>query len=185
MHTINDMDIVPTDTKLTHAKRKAAKRPIESINGVYFGNNRYLRVVDQPPGNPAYVSDISKTATNFQLAARHGNIGLIAHNYLGGRIFHDLKIGDKIYVMDGYRKVKRYRVQETLRYQAIDPRSTRSDFINLENNEVCSTNEVFKRVYTGRHRLVLQTCIKKGRNEEWGRLFIIAKPFQWEYPIRI
>lgn len=174
------MNAVPTERKLTRAEKKAAKKPIKAISGVYFGENRYLRVVEQPPGNPEYVSDISNTATRFQLATRYGNIGLIAHSYLGGRIFHDLKIRDRVYVMDGYGRVKKYRVQEMLRYQAVNPRSTRSNFIDLKNKKLCTANQVFKRVYTGRHRLVLQTCIKKGRNEEWGRMFIIAKPDKWE-----
>ena len=162
--------------KKTREERKAAKKPIEMISGVYFGKDRFLRVVDQPSGKPGYVSSISNTATSFQLAERYGNIGLIAHNYLGGRFFGDLKIGDKIYIMDGFGRKKNYRIIETLRYQAVNPRSTRSNFINLKNNQLCTATDVFKRVYTGRHHLVLQTCIKKGRNQEWGRIFIIAQP---------
>ena len=157
-------------------QRKAAKKPIEGISGVYFGKNRFLRVVDQPTGNPGYVSSISNTATNFGLAARYGNIGLVAHNYLGGRLFKEVEIGDDIFIMDGFGGKRNYRVIEMLRYQAVNPRSTRSNFINLESKQLCTATDVFKRVYTGKHHLVLQTCIKKGKNEEWGRIFIIAQP---------
>ncbi|MCD6577112.1 MAG: sortase [Anaerolineaceae bacterium] len=170
------MDKNKSGRKKTREERKAAKKPIEAISGAYFGKNRFLRVIEQPHGRPGYVSSISNTATNFQLAARYGNIGLVAHNYLGGRIFNDLEIGDEVYLMDGYGRRKRYRVVETLRYQAVNPRSTRSNFINLKNKQLCSASDVFKRVYTGKHHLVLQTCIKKGKNEEWGRIFIIAHP---------
>jgi len=176
MNTINHMDENKSSRKKTREQRKAAKKPIETISGVYFGKDRFLRVIDQPAGRPGYVSSISNTATNFHLAARFGNIGLIAHNYLGGRIFNDLKIGDEIYVMDGYGKKNNYRIIEMLRYQAVNPRSTRSNFINLKNNQLCTATDVFKRVYTGKHHLVLQTCIKKGKNNEWGRVFIIAQP---------
>jgi hypothetical protein len=176
MNTINHMDKDESIRKKTRAERKAAKKPIEMVSGVYFGKNRFLRVVNQPTGKPGYVSSISNTATNFQLAARYGNIGLIAHNYLGGRLFNDLKIGDKIFIMDGFGRKKNYHVIEMLRYQAVNPRSTRSNFINLENKKLYTVTDVFKRVYTGKHHLVLQTCIKKGRNEEWGRIFIIARP---------
>jgi len=170
------MDENKSNRKKTREERKAAKKPIVAISGVYFGKNSFLRVVDQPKGRLGYVSSISNTATNFQLAARYGNIGLIAHNYLGGRIFNDLEIGDEVFLMDGYGRKTNYRIIEMLRYQAVDPRSTRSDFINLKNKQLCTATDVFKRVYTGKHHLVLQTCIKKGKNEEWGRIFIIAQP---------
>lgn len=157
-------------------QRKAAKKPIEGLSGVYFGKNRFLRVVDQPTGKPGFVSSISNTATNFQLAARYGTIGLVAHNYLGGRLFKEVEIGDDIFLMDGFGRKRNYRVSEMLRYQAVNPRSTRSNFINLENKQLYTATDVFKRVYTGKHHLVLQTCIKRGKNEEWGRIFIIAQP---------
>ena len=176
MNTINYMDENRSERKKTRKERKALRKPIKVVSGIYFGKNRFLRVVDQPTGKPGYVSSISNTATNFRLATRYGNIGLIAHNYLGGRIFKDLKIRDKIYVMDGFGRKKNYRVIEILRYQAVNPRSTRSNFINLKNKQLCTATDVFKRVYTGKHHLVLQTCIKRGKNEEWGRIFIIARP---------
>ena len=162
--------------KEIRVQRKAAKKPIEGLSGVYFGKNRFLRVVDQPTGKPGYVSSISNTATNFQLAARYGTIGLVAHNYLGGRLFKDVEIGDDIFLMDGFGRKRIYRVSEMLRYQAVNPRSMRSNFINIENKQLCTATDVFKRVYTGKHHLVLQTCIKRGNNEEWGRIFIIAQP---------
>jgi len=156
--------------------RKASKRPMEGVSGVYFGKDRFLRVVDQPAGRPEFVSSISNTATKFQLADRFGNIGLVAHNYLGGRMFHDVNMGDDIHVMDGYGRTRIYEVKELLEYQAINPRSTRSNFIELKTNTFCTASDVFKRVYKGKHRLVLQTCIKKGKNEEWGRKFVLAYP---------
>lgn len=156
--------------------RKESKRPMEGVSGVYFGKNRFLRVVDQPAGRPEYVSNISNTATNFQLAARYGVIGLVAHNYLGGRLFHEVELGDDIHVMDGFGRTRVYQVQEMLDYQAINPRDTRTNFIDLKTNQLCSASDVFKRVYKGKHHLVLQTCIKKGNSEEWGRRFVIAYP---------
>jgi len=176
MNTINHMDENKSSRKKARTERKPVKKPLEMVSGVYFGKNRFLRVVHQPVGKPGYVSSISNTATNFQLAARYGNIGLVAHNYLGGRLFKDLKIGDEIYVMDGFGRKRNYRIIEMLRYQAVNPRSTRSNFVNLENRQLCTATDVFKRVYTGKHHLVLQTCIKKGGNLEWGRIFIIAHP---------
>ena len=165
-----------TARKKRREQRKSSKRYMEGIRGIYLGKDRYLRVVDQPQANPAFVSNISNTATNFRLAEKYGNIGLIAHNYLGGRHFHEIQVGDEIHVMDGYGQRRSYKVKELLNYQAVNPRSVRSDFINLDDKKMYTATDVFKRVYKGKHHLVLQTCIKKGQNEEWGRKFVIAYP---------
>lgn len=157
-------------------KFKSSKLPFEDISGIYLGNDRYLRVTAQPQGKPEYVSNVSGVATHFQLASRYGTIGLLAHNYLGGRYFLDLKLGDAIFVMDGHRRSRCYRVTKTHQYQALDPRNPRSHFIDLETRQVHSAKDVFQRIYTGSHHLVLQTCIQKGYIKEWGRLFIIAEP---------
>ena len=79
--------------------RKSSKRPMEGVSGIYFGKDRFLRVVDQPAGKPEFVSSISNTATKFQLADKFGNIGLVAHNYLGGSMFHDVNLSDDIHVI--------------------------------------------------------------------------------------
>ena len=154
----------------------SSKRPLEDVSGVYLGNNRYLRVVQQPGGRPEFVSEISGVATSFQLASRYGTIGLIAHNYLGGRFFLDVKQGDDIHVLDGHGRSRRYRVTRIRQFQALEPRSPRSRFIDLETHQTCTASEVFKDIYTGEHHLVLQTCIEKGQIKEWGRQFVIAEP---------
>lgn len=154
----------------------STKKPLDDINGVYLGENHFLHVVNQPANNPEYVSDISGTATSFQSASRYGNIGLIAHNYLSGRYFYELKIGDRVYVMDGFQQRRSYRVTAIHKYQALNPHSSRSNFIDLETGQIQSVKDVFNRIYTGDHHLVLQTCIEKGNIKEWGRLFIMAEP---------
>ena len=166
----------PSPLRAFFSKLAAPKAPFESVSGIYLGGDRYLRVIDQPQGKPEYVSSISGVATQFQLAARHGNIGLLAHNYLGGRYFLDLKPGDFVFVMDGHRRTRCYRISSSYQYQALDPRNPRSQFIDLQTSQVCSSKDVFQRIYTGSHHLVLQTCIQKGYIREWGRLFIIAEP---------
>jgi len=157
-------------------KFASPKKPIEDVSSLYLGNDHYLRVVSQPSGKPEFVSGISGVATRFELPSRYGNIGLIAHNYLSGKHFLELKQGDNIHVMDGFGRSRRYQVIEIQRYQALQPRSPRSNFINLDTQEFYSASDVFKRVYMGNHRLVLQTCIQKGTIEEWGRFFVIAEP---------
>jgi len=177
------MGIFPIFNKQSAKKAAAAKKPMEDVNGIYLGQDRFMRVINQPQGRPEYVSNVTGTVTNFQLASRYGNIGLIAHNYLSGRHFTELKLGDPVFIMDGFGKRWIYRVAGIRRYQALNPRSPYSNFIDLDTNEECSVNEVFRRVYGGSHHLVLQTCIKKGNLEEWGRLFVIAEPAEVQQPI--
>jgi hypothetical protein len=153
-----------------------SKRPLEDVSGVYLGDNRYLRVVQQPDGRPEYVSGISGVATSFKLASRYGTIGLIAHNYLGGRFFLNVNEGDDIHVLDGHGRSRRYKVTSIRKFQALEPRSPRSRFIDLETHQTQTASEVFREIYTGEHHLVLQTCIEKGQIKEWGRQFVIAKP---------
>ena len=154
----------------------SAKKPLENVSGVYLGDNRYLRVVQQPNGRPEFVSGVSGVATSFQLASRYGTIGLIAHNYLGGRFFLDVKEGDNIHVLDGYGRSRCYRVIRIRQFQALEPRSPRSRFIDLDTHQTATASEVFREIYTGEHHLVLQTCIEKGQIKEWGRQFVIAEP---------
>jgi len=165
-------------------KIASPKKPLEEVSGLYLGNNRYLHVVSQPSGKPEYVSSMSDVAPNFQLSSRYGNIGLIAHNYLAGKHFLDLKIGDVVHVMNGKRRTRLYHVTKIHQYQALNPRSPRSNFIDLENGNLCTAKELFKRVYMGKHHLVLQTCIRKGDIEEWGRQFVIADPIRYTPPSR-
>ena len=151
------------------------KKPIDAIVGLYLGDDRYLRIVSQPVNRPEFVSSISRTATDFQLASRYGNIGLVAHNYLGGRYFLTLRIGDIIHITGSNRSKQDYIVRQIFQYQALDPRSPRSNFVNLQNNQMMTASDVFKKIYTGKHRLVLQTCIERGSIREWGRHFVIAR----------
>jgi len=157
-------------------RRFTAKKPLADINGVFFGGNHFLRVVNQPDGKPEYVSDVSNAVTSFQLASKYGNIGLIAHNYLSGQYFGELKLGDHIYTMNGFRQQRIYQVTGIRRFQALNPRSARSDFIDLDTRQRLTVNDVFRQIYTGEHHLILQTCIQNNGDQEWGRLFVIAQP---------
>jgi hypothetical protein len=154
----------------------SSKKPLEDVSGVYLGDNRYLRIVQQPRGRPEFVSGMSGVATSFQLASQYGTIGLIAHNFLGGKFFLESKVGDEIHVLDGWGRSRCYRVISIRQFQALEPRSPRSQFIDLETYQTSSASEVFKEIYTGEHHLVLQTCIEKGQIKEWGRQFVIAEP---------
>jgi len=146
------------------------------VRGVYVPGILALRVQQQPKNNVSYVPSSAGIVAQFRMAAQSGTTGLIAHNYLSGRLFFELEIGQKIIIVYGDGSEKHYIVRDLQQYQALDPDSIYSDFHNLETNERFSSTDLFNRVYTGAHHVTFQTCITKDNNLTWGRLFVIADP---------
>jgi hypothetical protein len=148
----------------------------DHVRGVYVPNLLALPVVQQPYGSPGFVSREYDEATQFRMASSYGNIGLLAHNYLSGKSFFELKVGNEVRVVHGDGKVEVFIVSEVLQYQALQPNSPYSSFRNLAKDEVLSAESMFKRVYFGDRHVTFQTCIEKDGDLSWGRLFVIAIP---------
>jgi hypothetical protein len=146
------------------------------LRGVYVANVLALTIVQQPTGDDTYVSDDNNRATQFAMASQYGNIGLLAHNYLSGKSFSQLTIGEEVRLVYGDGKVENFIVTEVLHYQALQPGSLLSSFRNLDNNEILSAGQMFARVYAGNYHVTFQTCTAKNGNSSWGRLFVIAVP---------
>ena len=68
----------------------------DQLTGVYVKDEFAFPVLQQPSGQPGFVSTAAETVTQFALANRYGTIGLLAHNYLAGANFSQLTIGEKI-----------------------------------------------------------------------------------------
>lgn len=136
-----------------------------------------LPVVQQPKGNPNYVSPNEGELTQFGAISQYGNIGLLAHNYLEGRAFSRLKPGHEVHILYSDGTSEHFVVAEILRYQALDPKSPYSSFQNIDDQEeILSVGQMVDRVYKGAHHLTFQTCISRYGNSSWGRLFIMAMP---------
>jgi len=146
------------------------------IFGIFSAENFALNVVQQPSNVPGFVSSINGVATQFSLPSSYGVIGFLAHNYLSGILFFSLDLGDEVKVIYGDGEIKGYRVVQIRKYQAIEPNSTTSEFIDLETGEKIRASELFKEVYFGDHHITLQTCIEKDGIDSWGRMFVIADP---------
>jgi hypothetical protein len=135
-------------------------------------------IVQQPAGQPGFVSVDPTVVTQFGMPSEIGKtVGLLAHNFLAGTSFMNIERGEQIglYFKDGIFRT--YRVVQQLEYQALQPFSVYSDFINLAKPEIkMDSTQVFEQVYQQGDRLVLQTCIEKNGNTSWGRLFVIAIP---------
>jgi hypothetical protein len=150
----------------------------DKIKGLYAADVFSLRVIQQPSGKPEFVSPIDGVATQFSMATSNHVTGMLAHNFASGRFFVDLAQGNIIDVVYGDGTVKEYKVTSIKRFQALSPKSASSDFIDLDTNEKLSAGGLFSKMYTGKHHLVLQTCIQEGTEDSWGRLFIIAEPVE-------
>jgi hypothetical protein len=146
------------------------------IRSVWAPNLFTYPVVRQPDRDFTFVSTERNTLTQFGLATEYDNIGILAHNYLAGRDFFDLKVGKQVYIIHDGGHAEAFTVTSVLQYQALDPENPFSDFRDLNNNLVLSATEMFSRVYTGRYHVTFQTCIARSGDDSWGRLFVIAEP---------
>lgn len=146
------------------------------LRGVFVPNVMALPVVQQPADDPYYVSNHDGEATQFSIASQYGNIGLLAHNNLSGKSFSKLSVGQDVELVYGDGRIEKFVVTEVLHFQALQPQSQQSIFLNLDYSEILSANQMFNRVYTGNYHLTFQTCIKANGNTSWGRLFVVATP---------
>ena len=150
----------------------------DALRGIYAPGVFAYSIIPQPEKDPAYVSTRMDTLTQFELASRHGSTGLLAHNYLAGDRFSLVEKGQLLYLIYGDGRVEVFGVSRLMRFQASTPNSVKSSFVNLETGDFLSAGQLFLKAYTDPGTVVLQTCISKNGESSWGRLFIIAEPFE-------
>ena len=149
----------------------------KTLRGVYIDEVLALPIVQQPSGSPAFVSNKDGEITQFDMAAQYGNIGLLAHNHLSGKLFAGLAVGQHVRLVYGDGRVETFVISEVLRFQALQPNSPYSSFRNLEKTEETLTaGQMFERAYLGDRHITFQTCIEAYGNTSWGRLFVVAVP---------
>ncbi len=147
----------------------------QALAGVFVKGVIALTVDQQPAGDNNWVTQEENRATLFSAAAQHGVVGLLAHNTRAGRDFSSIQPGQQIQLVYGDGSVRNFRVSAAEGFQAMDPRSPVSDFVELNSGAYMSAGDVFNRYYTGSYPLVLQTCIAQNGDSFWGRLFIVAE----------
>jgi hypothetical protein len=149
----------------------------DQVVGLWVENVMALRVIYQPSTKPGFVSTEDETATYFLYPwNKAGNHGLLAHNYLAGRYFFNVKVGDVVTLIFGDGNYEDFEVTEVKEFQALQPDSPYSDYIDLVSGEQMTVSNVFIEIYMGDFHTTLQTCIANGAETEWGRHFTIAPP---------
>ena len=149
----------------------------DSVRGIYIPDLLTAPVVQQPFENHEFISTEENTLTQFGLASNFGSIGLLAHNYLAGASFSQLERGQKFYLIYESGRMSAFVVTEIFRYQALNPNSTSSKFVDLQTNHLLTARDLFTKVYKRRGQVIFQTCIAEGQEPSWGRLFIISEPY--------
>lgn len=149
-----------------------------TIRGVYIADNFALRVVEQPANNPNFVSTIEGETTQFSLAKKYSTIGFLAHNFASGKYFFNLTLGNIVQVIYGDGRIDQFRIMRIFQFQALQPDSPKSQFVDLQSGEKFSSTQLFEKVYTGNKHITFQTCIQKDGKDSWGRLFLIAIPLE-------
>ena len=114
--------------------------------------------------------------TSCMHGKKSGNHGLLAHNYLAGRYFFNIQVGDIVTLVFGDGYYEDFEVTSINEYQALQPDSPYSEFIDLGSGEQLTATNLFMEVYMGDFHTTLQTCIANGAETEWGRRFTLAPP---------
>jgi len=150
------------------------------IVGVFARGLFALPVRQQPAGEPDFVDRENNILTEFSLPRKYGSTGLLAHNFLSGSRFFQLKKNQDVVLIYGDGRQEHYRITQAVSFQALKPTSPFSDFVDISNpgSGTLSSADLFNRVYTTRNQLVFQTCIEANGEPSWGRMFFIASPVE-------
>ena len=154
----------------------------DELRGIYVPDVMAYEILPQPEGNPAFVTEEVDALTLFGMASSYQTTGLLAHNYLAGADFFLLEDKQLIHLIYGDGRTEIFIIRQFLRYQALSPRSVTSNFVDLETAELLTAEQLFLKVYHRPGDLVLQTCIEAEGHPSWGRLFIIAEPYEGMEP---
>jgi len=170
--TSNPESSIPT---LAAFIETVAAEPADNVTGVYVEDLFALPVVQQPAGQPGYVSPTQDLVTQFGMAERYGNIGLLAHNFAAGGLFFELEEGMEVIIIFGDGSLQRFTISATASYQALEPNNPYSSFRNLTDEQLLSAADLFAEVYET-EGLTFQTCIARDNDPSWGRYFVSALP---------
>jgi len=146
------------------------------LRGLYIPEILTAPVIQQPTGMDGFISPWQNVVTQFGLASKLGSTGLLAHTDLAGKSFALLHKGQEFYLIYGNGQISTFVVTEIFQYQALEPTSPSTSFIDLANSQILTSSELFTKIYARPGQVILQTCINAENKPTWGRLFVIAEP---------
>src|ERR1041384_4680317 len=143
--TIDSNDVDPS--LLNTFARLVQNGHADQLRGLYIPEILTAPVIQQPAGMDSFISPWQNAVTQFGMASKLGSIGLLAHTDLAGKSFAVLHKGQKFYLIYGDGQISAFVVSDILRYQALEPSSTSSSFIDVENNQILTTSALFTKIY--------------------------------------
>jgi hypothetical protein len=123
-----------------------------------------------PSGNRAPEGEL---IGQYSVAAEHGSIGLLAHNYLEGAKFYDLTPGMRVYLETSTGQTIEYQVTNIMRFQASNPDDYSKPFFDEAGNRLTAW-ELFQHAYLP-GVLTFQTCISGEGTTTWGVMIVQAE----------
>jgi hypothetical protein len=147
----------------------------KGVRGVYVPAAFAYYVVSQPDGNYSFISTQPNTVTEYSLAST-GVEGLLGHVALSGKAFSTLTSNQDLVLIWADGSTRHFKIAYSHRYQALEPNSANTYFIDLENGATVTPADLFIEYYMGSAHITFQTCILKDGNPNWGRLFVVAEP---------
>jgi hypothetical protein len=165
-----------TDSDFESFRQEVTNGDSDTVTGIYVAGLFRLRVLQQPPQDVGYVSSEDGTATQFQSPALYGVIGLLAHNFLSGKQFFNLALGHEIRIVFGSGSFSKFRVSGIADFERMTRFDIRSDFRDLQTDELLSSKDLFARFYREGNYLTLQTCLEGDGISNWGVRMISAVP---------
>lgn len=150
----------------------------DQIVGLYVPGVLAVQVELQPQDSPFYVTDDPDNVSLFSAPLTDGTVGLLAHSHLAGASFSQLEIHQPALLIFGDGHLLRNYVNRIEAYQALEPSNPYSAFVSLDGGSRWNSQDLFRHIYGSGQQLVLQTCLEQDGQSNWGRLFVIASPFQ-------
>lgn len=128
-------------------------------------------VVQQPQGQYGWVSSDARL-TQFSLPK--ATTAILAHNYLSGHYFYQLKPGEAFYVVSGGSTAQ--YVVEHVEIYALNG----SKYFNMDTGREYTESQLYYKIFGSTNGMVLQTCI------HGGRYFVIAKRVEYDpHPLNV
>lgn len=150
----------------------------DQVVGVFVPGRFALPVLQQPVDDINYITPFDGALTQYAPPLDDNVVSLLAHNFLAGRVFFDLQVGDSVTLVYGDGHLAHYLVDTIDTYQALSPLDPYSDFIDQADlsGSLQTFLQVYDRYYRTSGQVVFQTCIEKNGDLSWGRIFVVARP---------
>lgn len=132
-----------------------------------------IPIVQQPEGQPNYVSSETGVMTEYEYPEENGVIGLLIHNDLGKDQLKQLDQAQVVTISDGIG-IKTYRLVGIEIWIAEDGSNALSRYRrDADDDDWIFARDLYDHIYGGAYPLIIQTCIEENGSDTGGRKFYL------------